>query len=164
MPKDDAVRIGVVSDSHGDQQRLFLAARRLGQVDALCFLGDVVADAGYLRAQIDLLGRTTAFYVVRGNNDFTQDYPGEITFSLCKKTIWLTHGHLYGVKQGLTRLAYAAQERAADLVLFGHTHVPCVQWERGILFFNPGSAGFHHPSCGLLTLSSEGVVPELISL
>ena len=34
---------------------------------------------------------------------------------------------------------YRAKEEACDVVLFGHTHMPLVTEEDGVLFVNPGS-------------------------
>lgn len=151
-PEANAMRIAVLSDSHGDEDRLFLAARRMGRVDAFCFLGDVVGDAEYLAAQLALLGRAAAGYIVRGNNDFASQYPAEITLELMGRKLLLTHGHLWGVKQGLTRLAYHAAENRADIVLYGHTHIPYSGYDGNTFFLNPGAAGFRKPTFALLTL------------
>lgn len=163
-PKEDVLRIGVVSDSHEDEDRLFLAARRLGKLDALCFLGDVVSDAEYLQAQLGLLGRSTVCYTVRGNNDFASNYPLELTVELMGRKLLLTHGHLWGVKQGLNRLTYHAQESRADIVLYGHTHVPYSGYDSNIFFLNPGAAGFRKPTCAVLTLGTEKLGLEMLQL
>ena len=50
-----------------------------------------------------------------------------------------THGHNFGVKSNLTRLMYFAEEKGFDVVLFGHTHIPCSEKSGDILFVNPGT-------------------------
>ena len=41
-----------------------------------------------------------------------------------KNKLFVTHGHAYGVKSGLGRLAERAKTLGADVVLYGHTHIP----------------------------------------
>jgi predicted phosphodiesterase len=70
------------------------------------------------------------------------------------KKIFMTHGHLYDVKYGLSRLIAAGYEKGADIILFGHTHGPISKYipagttldyigetDRPLLVFNPGSIG-----------------------
>lgn len=54
--------------------------------------------------------------------------------------IFGTHGHRYGVKQGLLRFSLAAQEQQAQVALFGHTHIPYCRQEDGLWLLNPGAA------------------------
>jgi predicted phosphodiesterase len=77
--------------------------------------------------------------------------------------ILLTHGHAYGVKGGLgTAIAHAAR-RDADVLIFGHTHIPLelhvspdsdcgFTVNRPLTVFNPGSLGDRTPSFGTLTI------------
>lgn len=52
---------------------------------------------------------------------------------------YYTHGHLYGVKSGLTELAEAADARGAQSALFGHTHRQTLEKRGGVVLFNPGA-------------------------
>ena len=70
-----SVRIGVLSDSHGDRQSLDGLLAAMGALDALCFLGDIASDGAYLQERLEQRGAPTAFYAVRGNNDLIA--PGE---------------------------------------------------------------------------------------
>ena len=45
--------------------------------------------------------------------------PPSLTVSLDGVRIFLTHGHLFGVKSGLTRLTLEARRVGAQLALFG---------------------------------------------
>jgi hypothetical protein len=53
-------------------------------------------------------------------------------------------------------------------VIFGHSHQPLIEWRKGVLFFNPGSAGprrFSLPiSIGKIVIESGKLMPELIEL
>ena len=75
--------------------------------------------------------------MVKGNCDFR----GEkiINTIIEGKKVLITHGDLYGVKEGLTRLSLLALEKEADYVFYGHTHCPAYFEYRGIKFINPGA-------------------------
>ena len=55
--------------------------------------------------------------------------------------VFLTHGHLFGVKSGLDTLAAAAKDMGAQLALFGHTHQALLEERNGVTLLNPGAAG-----------------------
>ena len=57
--------------------------------------------------------------------------------------ILLTHGHRYGVKNGYLNLIMRAKELQVNAVIFGHTHIPEVFTEDGVLFVNPGSCSYY---------------------
>lgn len=135
------MNIGVVSDSHGDTQSLRALVEKMGRLDALCFLGDVSDDARYLEDWLALRSERIAFYAVRGNNDFYSHDPEEIVLTLEGRRILMVHGHRQGVKQGLLRLSLYAQQKGADVVLFGHTHMAHTERDGDLLMLNPGAAG-----------------------
>ena len=55
------------------------------------------------------------------------------------KTIFVCHGDKYGVKYGLMEIEEKAKSVCADIVIFGHTHIPLCIERDGILYLNPGS-------------------------
>ena len=135
-------RIIAVSDSHGDAdalRRAFDQALRRGRIDATVFLGDGLGDFESIRPE--LMKEGVSCHAVRGNNDWRYDDPAEIVFSLNGVKVYACHGHMWRVKYGLERLWYAAREREAQVVLYGHTHCAKVDLEYGVTFVNPGSAG-----------------------
>ncbi|MBO7376534.1 MAG: metallophosphoesterase family protein, partial [Clostridia bacterium] len=70
------------------------------------------------------------------------------------------HGHKYGVKGGLVRLAAAAAARGCRAAFYGHTHAPCVKMKDGVLLVNPGTLGY----CGeyaVITVIDGEIIPEL---
>lgn len=75
--------------------------------------------------------------MVRGNCDFRGEKTIETIIE--GKRVLITHGDLYGVKEGLMRLSLLALERGVDYVFYGHTHVPTFFEYRGIKFINPGA-------------------------
>ena len=54
--------------------------------------------------------------------------------------LFLTHGHLFGVKSGMSRLRLEANRVGANIALFGHTHRPFLEEDGGVWYMNPGAA------------------------
>ncbi len=127
------MKILVCSDSHGNWKGLQEALDR-ERPEVLLFLGDGERDW----QQVDL-PRNTHFLAVSGNCDFMAMEPGYRRFELCGKRIFMTHGHLYGAKQGLYGLSLQVEEHPADLVLYGHTHHPQLDDYNRCLYLCPGS-------------------------
>ena len=131
-------RVGVFSDSHGDQKALYDLMEKMGYLDAVCFLGDVSRDAMFLSDLCSGLPQKPAFYGVRGNNDLASMLPDSLIADLGGVRAYMTHGHLCA---GPLSLAYLALENECSVALFGHTHIPFYSYEQGVLLVNPGSAG-----------------------
>ncbi len=128
------MRIGVVGDIHGNLSGLEQALRAIGSIDHLLFTGD-----GYREIARAKHHFAVPIKGVSGNCDFYSEYPAEQFFQLEGYKVLLTHGHRYGVKQGLTTIGLAGRERGVGLIIFGHTHLPLnIEWE-GIKLFNPGT-------------------------
>ncbi|BAU26953.1 hypothetical protein DFP93_10436 [Aneurinibacillus soli] len=122
------MKLVVVSDTHGSMEHLAAIRERHGEA---CFFH--CGDACYPIAE------EPDFVYVKGNCDRDRVMPEELITEQDGLVILQTHGDAYGVKQTGMRLRYRALEAGANLVLFGHTHVPtCVQ-DDGVLFLNPGS-------------------------
>lgn len=120
----------VVSDNHGSTAELqALQARH--HVDVMIHCGDSELPHG--------APEMAPFYKVRGNCDFDQHYPSEITDTLGGIPFLITHGHHYHVKMSLMNLSYRAKEVGARVVCFGHSHIAFTDYVDGILFINPGS-------------------------
>ena len=153
-------RLLVLSDSHGDEGALHRAIAAQPDASAVLFLGDGAADLAAVAPAYPHL----TFYPVRGNGDFASEAAG-IPYvrdvAIAGKRFFLTHGHLYGVKQDLTRVVYAARERHADVLLYGHTHVPAADYEDGLYILNPGSV-HGGGTYGVVDLSPAGVVLNIV--
>ena len=51
----------------------------------------------------------------------------------------ITHGHAYYVSMGEAHLQEEARHRGADIVMYGHTHVPALTIDADLVTLNPGS-------------------------
>lgn len=132
------MKIFVVSDTHGNTKDFINQVNNMDKPELIIHLGDYVEDGEKIEESTGI-----ETIIVKGNGDyFHPKYNEEEILDIKGKTLFLTHGHTYGVRYGIDRLLYKAEEIGVDLVLFGHTHNPIVFEEKGIIFINPGSASF----------------------
>lgn len=162
--KESRIRIGVISDTHRNRASIRRALNALGGIDCLMHLGDGVKDVLFVETMYDI-----PVYAVSGNCDFG-DYPTDLTIELGGRTIFLTHGHYFGVRSFGTRpLIKNAVKNGYDITLYGHTHVPELFAHGRHVFMNPGSTSEprgpqRHPTCGLIELRDKEIFPSLIRL
>lgn len=126
--------IAVISDTHRIGKYIDLAKKLIKDADVLIHLGDNIEDVELLQD-----GFNGEVYAVKGNCDYSTKYPKEKIIELKGKRIFITHGDLYGVKNGLNNIYYKGRELEADIVLFGHTHEAIIEKEDNMILMNPGS-------------------------
>lgn len=149
------MRIGLLSDSHGDLYNAKKAISSMGSVDMLVHLGDYCRDAEALSKQLD-----REIIYVRGNCDFSSAAESDKIIDVSGKRLLLTHGHNYNVKGDYIDLYFKALESGVDAVLFGHTHMADVFEKNCILFINPGSVS--RPRDGIKTYAVVTIDKGLI--
>lgn len=131
------MKAAVFADSHG-QIALMREALRRCPVDLIIHLGDCLRDAELLRRYFP----DTPMYLVRGNCDLGTNAPDRDLVPLGPVKAFITHGHLFYVKEGrLDSLAYAALEAGASIAMYGHTHCPDYREIGGVKLLNPGTCG-----------------------
>jgi len=165
------MKIGVVSDTHG----YFDPRLRAAFQDAAAILhgGDVGS-----QDVLDELQRIAPVFAVRGNVD-SPDLNLPLSLKTSLGGLHIEMVHILPVPQseleewekraaspdGKPPHASEAFLKTFDdstgLVVFGHSHQPCLVTLGRRLFFNPGSAGkqrFRLPRCyGLLEISANGI-------
>ena len=155
------MRIGVISDTHGDQVAIRQVIKEASDVDMWLHAGDCSQDVEYLKSLV-----TVPVISVRGNcdgNDTTTKIDEFVKVGIHR--IWLTHGHCYGVKQNTQNLVRCSKQHEVNAVIYGHTHIPDNHWCEGILIFNPGSAYGSRATYGLLDIDDKDqVVGSIIQL
>ncbi len=134
LSKKTEYRILVVSDTHGENRIISRILKKEPDIDMLIHCGDVCGD---LEAAIE---GGIPVCVVAGNCDSRGSYPEERVIKVGKYKIFITHGHRYAVDWRDDLICYAGKEKQADVVCFGHTHVPHNLPADGMLLLNPGSA------------------------
>lgn len=157
------MRIGILSDTHGDLLSAQQALKTMGDIDLLLHAGDTYRDAKLLEKMLNI-----DVVAVKGNIDFDCEGSSETTITIEGKKIFLTHGHKYNVKFNLERLYYRALEINADIVVYGHSHISMHQRENGIDFINPGSVsrprGGSMPSYAIMNICKKDVDIKLYNL
>jgi len=152
----------VVSDSHGRVDRVVKYARGK-DFAGIIHAGDYYRDGLYLGEELKIPA-----YAVHGNCDGVWDGVFEEVLQLEGVNIFLTHGHFYHVKHDLQIITQKAREQNADLVIFGHSHVPVNTKINGIWLLNPGSPSRPREgtagSIGVLKITKDGFTAEIISL
>ena len=153
---ENKMRILVISDSHGRNDDVAGVIEQVGPIDMLIHCGDVERGDDYIRSLVDC-----PVHMVRGNNDFFSDLPGEEEFMVEGYQIFTTHRQGYYVSMGETRLKQEARGRGADIVMYGHTHRPFYEKEEGLITLNPGSLCYprqpgRKPSYMIMQIDSNG--------
>ena len=155
-------------------------SRQIALPSAVLFLGDGLRDLEGLAAQYE----HTPVYAVAGNCDastvFSFDEPLTRVLHFDGRTVVMMHGHTFGVRYGLDDAVRFAAEQQADVLLFGHTHLPyervlpvghtvdatvsrpALTLSKPLLLANPGSIGLPRDGgprrFGVLTLRQQGVL------
>lgn len=150
------MKIGVISDTHGDHGAIRLAVQMIPDADVWLHAGDYSQDATYLARLV-----SAPVFAAKGNCDGLSTAKVDEFVEVAGKKIWITHGHRYSVKQSVAELVQWGKQYEVDVVVFGHTHLPDNQQCEGILIFNPGSAGeprVGHGTFGILEIDNKGTI------
>lgn len=145
------MKILVFSDSHLSLKKI-LKMVEIEKPQIIICGGDHSKDA----EELSYIKENIKYYIVRGNCDmYDHKFTDILQFELEGKKFYLTHGHLHGVKGTLSKLKKDAENSNENIVIFGHTHIPYYEMDKGIHYFNPGSArdGYY----GIILLDKETV-------
>lgn len=128
------MKIAVLSDSHYETSFINDIKEYLEDIDIILHCGDGAPDTKALsnifRGEI---------YAVKGNCDMSKEYPLERIIEVMGIKIFMTHGHMYNVKNEYNTIFYKGKEVDADIVLFGHSHKALIKDYDGLVIMNPGS-------------------------
>ena len=148
--------IGIISDTHGRLPQS--VSKVFKKTDLIIHAGDI-GDPKI----IDALEKIAPTKAVRGNMD-TGNWARQLRQN---ETIKINHQCLH-VIHDVYHLAIKAEPDTYQAVIYGHTHRPQVEKQRGVLFVNPGSAvqprfGYP-PSVALLEIKDDSISARLIDL
>lgn len=156
------MKILVLSDTHGDTNKAEEAIRFNKDVNLIIHLGDYFRDAQKLS---NLFPGIPLEYIY-GNSDFMiDDVPAEKMLDVDGKKIFLTHGHRYSVKWDYDKLFKKAEELHADVLLFGHTHIPDIVKKDTYYVLNPGSTSDprddYDESYAIIEIDNGKIAPKI---
>jgi putative phosphoesterase len=151
-----SMKIGVISDTHGLLRPEAIEAIR--SVDHILHAGDV-GDSTIL----DQLRQLAPLTAIRGN----VDHRGPCS-RLPEVELIELNGHSIYILHDVQALDLDPVAAGIQVVISGHSHKPLIEWKKGVLYFNPGSAGprrFSLPvSVGYLNIREGRIEPELLTI
>lgn len=150
------MKILVVSDTHRHHENLEIVLSRVKPIDFMIHCGDVEGGEDYIRSIAEC-----PLYIVKGNNDWFCDLDKEMTLAIGKYDMFITHGHYYYVSVGLETLIAESKARNKDVVIFGHTHKPLIEYHDELTVLNPGSLSYprqdgRKPSYIIIEIDNQG--------
>jgi hypothetical protein len=142
---DGGVRLAVVADTHGRPHPKSSELIAIAKPDAILHAGDI-GDLDVL----EQLRKIAPLFAVRGNIDGrAADLPDVLDIHVKNHAgpeagggfkILLLHIGVNGPKLRADA-GRLARQRSAQVVVCGHSHVPFIGRDRGLVVFNPGSVG-----------------------
>ena len=148
--------IGVISDTHGLLRPE--ALRALAGVEHILHAGDV-GDPDIL-TRLQAIAPLTA---IRGNID-----QGKACGHLPPIEVVELAGRSFYILHDAKQLDLDPSAAGFAAVISGHSHKPLVEWRKGVLFFNPGSAGprrFQLPvTVGRIEIQDSTLIPSILDL
>jgi uncharacterized protein len=156
LKANDALRVGLISDTHGllrPEARAFLVG-----CDYIIHGGDVGGTD-----ILEILGAIAPLIAVRGNND-----KGACAARLRETELIRVGNVFFYVVHDIAELDIDPRSAGVRVVVSGHSHRPSVEERDGILYVNPGSCGprrFKLPiSVGEVTVSGSAVTARTLEL
>lgn len=151
------LRLGVISDTHGLLRPEVFDVFK--DVDHILHGGDV--GKSEILADLEALAPVTAVYGNVDGPELRKKLPQVATVQIDGFDIVVTHGDQFGSP---TPAKLHAAFPAAEIIVFGHTHLPLLELvDRTVTVMNPGAAGparfTLEPMVGILELE-PGIPPR----
>lgn len=157
----------VISDSHGSLANWKKAETYFDQADMILHAGDLLYHGarnplpdGYdTKGLVELINEAEYdLLAVKGNVDALVD-DWVLPYSLPEFTVVEDNGlriviyHGYQHDNDAERAAFA-KRFGAEILIYGHTHIPCIKEKEGIILLNPGSIALPKQTPKVPTLAS----------
>lgn len=160
---DNLMRVAVLADTHIPKKAKDIpdkAYKLLEVSDAIVHAGDVISERF-----LDRLREIAPVYAVLGNNDVGLNLPEKLELDLGGVRVCIIHDS--GARKGReSRLAKWFPQ--ANIVIFGHSHIPINETHNGMMLFNPGSPTDKRmqekPTMGVLLLNNGTVDARIVEL
>jgi uncharacterized protein len=161
--------VGLISDTHVPVRAKEIPKevfKVFENVDYIVHAGDLVE-----LSVVDELEQIAPVLVVYGNMD-GPEIRGKLakvnSFKVFDWKIGVTHDP--GALFGTSKMREIAKLNGFNALVYGHTHSANMKWENDMLFVNPGSPTnparpfIAKPSVGLLRITKEKIVPQIIQI
>lgn len=145
------MRVGVISDTHGyfDPR----VSRHFAGVDQIIHAGDIGTESVLAR-----LAELAPVVAVTGNVDWggplDRLYRRVERLDLAGYPIYITH-----IGDKPAKLAPRLPDPPPRIYIYGHSHIPALEYHADVMFLNPGAAGKprfgRQPSVALLDLGEQ---------
>ncbi|MBS7646283.1 MAG: metallophosphoesterase family protein [Candidatus Bathyarchaeia archaeon] len=164
-----AKTLGLISDTHVPVRAREIPKKvfeTFEKVDYIIHAGDLVD-----LTVIDKLEQIAPVLAVYGNMDGPETRGKLPKMNSLKIFDWkIGVMHDPGTFFGMGKMREIAKQNGFNVLVYGHTHHPTIKWEGEILFINPGSPTnplppfVAKPTVGLLTVTREKILPEIVVL
>jgi len=165
------MKVGVVSDSHGELENLEKAVEWLvknEKVEMIIHLGDDSDDAREIeKFRVEVLKVPGVFE----NHYQNPTIPNRIVKEFKGWKVLITHTEKSHENDLPTDLKpeKLVEEKAVNIVLHGHTHIPRIEEKDGVLFVNPGhlkkeDKKGYPPSFAVIDFEEETLKVKIVSL
>jgi hypothetical protein len=150
----------VISDTHGNVRALEKLEGIFAECDYIIHLGDTSSDG--LKIKNNYPEKT---FLLNGNCDIYRLGEKEQVIEIENVKIFACHGDAYGVKSGINKLAYRAEELGCTVALYGHTHAASEQTVGNVTLYNPGTLSRYATNTYLyLVISGDKAVGKIVQL
>jgi putative phosphoesterase len=161
--------VGLISDTHVPTR-----AKALPQAVFKVFeSADYIIHAGDLveLAVVDELEQLAPVLAVHGNTDGPQvsgALPKINSLKIFDWKIGVTHDP--GTFYGMNKMREIVKKNLFNVLVYGHTHTSNIKWEGKTLYINPGSPTnpeppfLCKPTVGLLKITRESIIPEIVQI
>jgi hypothetical protein len=150
----------VISDTHGNVRAMEKLDNIFAESDYIIHLGDTSSDGHRISNKYP-----EKTFLLNGNCDLYHLGNKELTLEIEGVKIFACHGDAYGVKYGLDKLAYRAEELGCTVALYGHTHTANEQTVGKVTLFNPGTLSRYSTNTYLYLVLSDGkAVGKIVQL
>jgi putative phosphoesterase len=163
-----AKTVGLISDTHVPVRAKCIPKmvfKVFENVDFIVHAGDLVQ-----LAVIDELEQLAPVLAVHGNMDGPEVSGALPKLNSLKLSDWkIGVMHDPSTMFGMGKMREIARQNGFNVFVYGHTHNSSIKWEGKTLYINPGSptnptSFISRPSVGLLKVTREAIVPEIIHL
>ena len=154
------MKIGLISDIHSNIYGLTATIKELKSCDVILCAGDITGYYTFVNEVFEVLENHEVIFV-RGNHDelllqesfeglppllihsieYTKSKITKNNLEKLEKTPVLYKGVLDGIKLILHHRNNEVLHSNIDLVVHGHSHIPSVKHDNGIIIVDPGSCG-----------------------